>query len=267
MTWSACQNKGVSCGACCGIFNLKLTADERRSLIDERGRDFRLVDLKIPHMIAGYRRAREAKEEGIERGNPEIYVCPYYGPIADGTLSGCMIHPSLTGNPHSQNFSFYGTSICQAYDCPPKDKDSERRWAGFLRASFPDQDNYGRLMADTLFYDVLARAGLFECFEKGGEGFRGAMAEAVRSLCKARLATAASQTITSFELKMTNFPSLEDELFYLLELGEKNLAAKEEGRLTAASVIHQLRELIRAHQDSPRDPTEKRSAEDSRRDS
>jgi len=99
--------------------------DERRSLIAERTADFDRVDLKSAGSIAGYRQEREAREFGIKRLNPETYVCPFFGIPRGMTNAGCMVHPSITGNPHSQNFSFYGASICQGYYCPNKERDTD----------------------------------------------------------------------------------------------------------------------------------------------
>lgn len=148
---SACQRRGVSCGACCGIFNLTISPEARANLIQDRTSQFESVDLTQAGSIAGYRQAREAIESPMPRFNAETYVCPFFGIPRGRTAAGCMVHPSITGNPHSQNFSFYGASICQTYDCPNKERDVDLVYSDYC-ARF---EEYPRLMADTRFFNLL----------------------------------------------------------------------------------------------------------------
>jgi hypothetical protein len=119
---SLCQSKNTSCGACCGIFNLDLNKIEINNLINHRTSLFKSeVDLKKNWTIAEYRKKREIEESSVLRKDETTYVCPFLGFIKDKKI-GCMIHPSITGDPLSQNFSFYGSSICQGYECKNKER-------------------------------------------------------------------------------------------------------------------------------------------------
>jgi len=120
---SLCQSKSTSCGACCGIFNLDLNKIEINNLINHRTNQFTLeVDLKKNWTIAEYRKKREIEESFVVRKDETTYVCPFLGFIENKKI-GCMIHPSITGDPLSQNFSFYGSSICQGYECKNKERE------------------------------------------------------------------------------------------------------------------------------------------------
>ena len=119
---SLCQSKNTSCGACCGIFNLDLNKEEINDLLNLRTSQFKSdVDFKNKWTIAEYRKKREIEESNVLRKDETTYVCPFLGFIENKKI-GCMIHPSITGDPLSQNFSFYGSSICQGYECKNKER-------------------------------------------------------------------------------------------------------------------------------------------------
>ena len=114
-------NSNSSCGSCCGVFNLILDKTEIYELILERTTYFNsFVNYSNKETIISYREYFEKKESTLQKYNPEIYNCPFLG-LIDINKIGCMIHPSITHDPKSQNFSFYGESICQTYDCKNKE--------------------------------------------------------------------------------------------------------------------------------------------------
>lgn len=208
---NACQRRGVSCGACCGIYNLTLGANDRSNLIRDRTAKFADVDLSQAGSIAGYRQEREAAEAGIPRFNVETYVCPFFGIPRGRDSAGCMVHPSITGNPHSQNFSFYGASICQTYDCPNKERDVNLVYSDYCRR-FPE---YARLMADTRFFNVLiSLPGFLESLAtalKQDSAKRGSdWLSRLDALANARLLAPESQAVASFEFR--RFTDDEEEL-------------------------------------------------------
>lgn len=121
---SLCQSEKNSCGACCGIFNLDISRGDINILLRERTENFQnKVNFQNRGSVSEFRQNREIIEEKLPRINPEIYVCPYLGFIKENKI-GCMIHPSITGDPNSQNFSFYGASICLGYECKNKTGES-----------------------------------------------------------------------------------------------------------------------------------------------
>jgi hypothetical protein len=147
---SLCQphNGKHSCGSCCGIFNLELTTPEIKNLLQERTGQFEeTVDFGIQHSIPSFRQTREKTEASLPKKDPTTYNCPFLGYIdSKKERIGCMIHPVRTGNPKSQNYSFYGSSICLGYEC----KNMERK------TSFDWEDLFQEISKDSLQYSQLA---------------------------------------------------------------------------------------------------------------
>lgn len=201
---TACQREKASCGSCCGLYNLNLDPRARAELISERTKRFALVDTGSAGQMAGYRQEREAREAALPRFNEETYVCPYFGIPRGRSLAGCMIHPEITGNPHSQNFSFYGASICQAYDCPNKDRDLNlafSRYAERFAGLFPEAD-YGQIMSDTRLLNVLLeRPGFLDQLARALDTAEGAFLSHLDRVVKQRLDVLSSSGVASFEFR------------------------------------------------------------------
>jgi len=248
---NACQRKNASCGACCGIFNLKLTPSARLDLLRQRTSEFEKVKLTIAQSIVSYRQRREEKESGIPRAALDVYVCPFYG-ILEDFRTGCLVHPSRTGMENSQNFSFYGGSICQAYDCVSKEKDATGAYSSFLEQYFPKREEYGRLMSDTLFFSALLKLPLNHELLNSSFGYR----ETVYCLCLARLGTAASRVSTSFAVSPGRYSSLEEE-FEALMYADRDAGAPGHEKLISPE---ELRRAVRFLMDSV--PTEKTFSND-----
>jgi hypothetical protein len=201
---SACQTEHASCGSCCGIYNLRLEPDSRAALIKERTRRFSSVNTANAGEMAAYRQEREQVEASLPRFNEETYVCPYFGIPRGRTLAGCMIHPAVTGNPHSQNFSFYGASICQAYDCPNKERDLNHvfsRYAERFARKFPDAE-YGQIMSDTRLLSVLLeRPGFLFELSRALDTGEGRFLEELDGIVKHRLEVQSACGVASFEFR------------------------------------------------------------------
>lgn len=175
---NACMSDRLSCSACCGIYNLDMTADERMRWIEENTRQFMLLDLSQTENIVRFRRERESVTLP-RRVREDIYVCPFVGFVRNQQMgsrteqprvarepvasmrTGCLLHPQGSPHPqiglhaHPQNFSFYGEGICQAYDCLAKDRRVHRldffRWAEGAEPAA-----YGRLASDHTLHRSLA---------------------------------------------------------------------------------------------------------------
>ncbi|EMY76937.1 hypothetical protein LEP1GSC060_3182 [Leptospira weilii serovar Ranarum str. ICFT] len=155
---SLCQpDKGnFSCGSCCGIFNLDLSPDEIRKLISERTEEFKTsVDFKKPWTMAEYRKVREKREVSIRRKDELTYNCPFLG--AFGKKIGCMIHPIFSGDPLSQNYSFYGSSICQGYECRNMERKSSKLWENLLGEMELDSFTYSAIASDYKTLDLIEK--------------------------------------------------------------------------------------------------------------
>ncbi|TGK20961.1 hypothetical protein EHO61_03645 [Leptospira fluminis] len=162
------SNVPFSCGACCGLFNLDASPDRFRELLDQRTREFKAtVDFTRPYTMAEFRKSREEQEKEIPRKDPLTYNCPFLGklsedfsesdnkPVKAKTRIGCMIHPIYSGDARSQNYSFYGASICQAYDCRNKERNNSEEWEKVFSELADDSFSYSALASDYRTVDLI----------------------------------------------------------------------------------------------------------------
>ncbi|MCS6985003.1 MAG: hypothetical protein NZM25_07775 [Leptospiraceae bacterium] len=145
-TTNVCFDETHSCSACCGIYNLAFSAQELHQYLENNTKNFLSLDISKPENIVSF---REKGESFLQKYviRKDIYVCPFVGFVAE-EKTGCLLHP--TGSPHPQislytnpqNFSFYGESICQGYNCLSK----ERALPQIFQKPLPAQI-YGRLVS------------------------------------------------------------------------------------------------------------------------
>lgn len=158
-----CMGEKISCSACCGLFNLRLTDSERTAWVQKNTDMFLALDISKAENIVAYRKEREAETLPL-RSRDDIYVCPFVG-FVDGKTgdvrTGCLLHPQGSPHPqigmweHPQNFSFYGEGICLAYDCLAKER--RAHGAAFFRwAETAPQYAYARLASDHTLHRALA---------------------------------------------------------------------------------------------------------------
>ncbi|MCL8265103.1 hypothetical protein M9Y82_00225 [Leptospira weilii] len=198
---SLCQpgRGNFSCGSCCGIFNLDLSFDKIRKLIFERTEEFKnSVDFQKPWTMAEYRKVREKKEVTIRRKDELVYNCPFLG--AFGKRIGCMIHPVFSGDPLSQNYSFYGSSICQGYECRNMDRKSSKLWEDLLGEMKLDSFTYSAIASDYETIDLIE-----ETFSQKGisiqELFQ-SKKELLKRLIQRKIDQNVAMMNTSFEISM-----------------------------------------------------------------
>ena len=125
-----CYNRNNSCSACCGFSNLKLSHEQKKAWALENTEAFLSLDITNAKNLVAFR--KEGEEYLLnKRYRDDIYVCPFVGLVdEDKSKTGCLLHPQGSPHPdigvwpHPQNFSFYGESICLAYDCPSKESKS-----------------------------------------------------------------------------------------------------------------------------------------------
>ncbi|MBM9579587.1 hypothetical protein JWG45_20790 [Leptospira sp. 201903070] len=198
---SLCQpeNGNFSCGSCCGIFNLDLNPDEIRNLISERTKEFKnSVDFQKSWTMAEYRKVREKKEENIQRKDEHTYNCPFLG--AFDKRIGCMIHPIFSGDPLSQNYSFYGTSICQGYECRNMERKTAKLWEALLEEMELDSFTYSAIASDYKTIDLIEETFLNlgiskeELFQK--------KKETLKKLIQRKIDLNVAMMNTSFEIPM-----------------------------------------------------------------
>jgi hypothetical protein len=132
-----CQvSPGVSCGACCGLYNVADASLEAiEAMLSRRTRWF----ADVPRSVAGIDAFKErvAAAESSQRPFPEFHHCVYLGMIEDaGRRVGCLLHPLAAGNAGQdwRGLSYYGGMACRTYFCPSLKK-LPARWLAALRAS------------------------------------------------------------------------------------------------------------------------------------
>ena len=108
----------VSCGACCGLFNVDNPMGRR---LGEMLAGRTAVFEKIPRTIE----ALDDFAEKISRRRPgpvfDLHHCPFLGLVGKkpGRV-GCLLHPLAPGNNQTdfRGLSHYGSLACRVYFCP-----------------------------------------------------------------------------------------------------------------------------------------------------
>ncbi len=94
-----CQiSERISCGACCGLYNV---ADPSREgltrMLAARTDAFAEVDRDVDAILS-FKREVEAPENQ-ERPFPDFHHCPYIGLVGrNHSRVGCLLHPLAKGN-------------------------------------------------------------------------------------------------------------------------------------------------------------------------
>lgn len=109
----------VSCGACCGLYNLPDPSfPALLNILTRRTALFGDLPREMEAILAF-----GEKETGLIGPTPltDFHHCPYLGLIGPGkTRVGCLVHPLGEGN-HGVDYrglSHYGSMTCQMYFCP-----------------------------------------------------------------------------------------------------------------------------------------------------
>ncbi len=139
----------VSCGACCGLYNISnLAPGHLEALLTGRVEAFARIP-RVAEAIEDFGR-QQLGWTPVERPFPQFYHCPYVGLIgAKQTRVGCLLHPEVPGNQGRdwRELSYYGAKACQTYLCPT----TERLPVGYreiLRAGFDHWYLYGHAITE-----------------------------------------------------------------------------------------------------------------------
>jgi len=116
-----CQvNEHVSCGACCGLYNLPgVSAEAVCCLLNARTAAFSKVAREMAAILA-FGEAESARLAG-RHPLPEFHHCPYLGLIGPRKRTvGCLLHPLSEENRgiDYRGLSYYGSMTCNMYFCP-----------------------------------------------------------------------------------------------------------------------------------------------------
>lgn len=161
-----CQvNSHVSCGACCGLYNV---ADPSRpalvKMLAARTKAFHAAPRTV-EAIFQYK-GETQKREGQERPMPDFHHCPFLGFVGpDRATVGCLLHPQADGNQDMdfRSLSYYGGMTCHIYFCPATRLLPER-YKQILRIVLDDWYLYGLVVTETklltaLFEELETRLG------------------------------------------------------------------------------------------------------------
>lgn len=116
-----CQvNERVSCGACCGLYNV--TGLSRNTLQDRLARRTERF-AAVPRTEDGIEQFRRAIVGWTpeDKPFPHFHHCPFLGLIGETHARvGCLLHPAVPGNDgHDFRYlSYYGAQACRSYFCP-----------------------------------------------------------------------------------------------------------------------------------------------------
>lgn len=116
-----CQvSENVSCGACCGLYNIAdLSREKLSSMLSDRTEAFLRIPRGIDTVIEFGKNTLAAEKK--LRPYPEFYHCPYIGFIGhSGARVGCLLHPAAEGNNNIdyRGLGYYGSMTCNIYFCP-----------------------------------------------------------------------------------------------------------------------------------------------------
>jgi len=161
-----CQiSPNVSCGACCGLYNIADPSPENvAAMLTRRTRWF----ADVPRTVAGIDayKARVENAEPTARPFPDFHHCVFLGMIEDaGRRVGCLLHPLAKGNDGLdwRGLSYYGGMACRTYFCPSV-RQLPSRWLAALRNSMDHWYLHGLIVTErqllaAFFQEVEGRIG------------------------------------------------------------------------------------------------------------
>jgi hypothetical protein len=118
-----CQvGETVSCGACCGLYNVAdLSKDGIHALLERRTQRFSGISGRNLDAVLSFRKWVEDSELQ-QRPLAEFHHCPYIGLIGTNHFRpGCLLHPIGNGGIDFRGISDYGGFACRSYFCPTHD--------------------------------------------------------------------------------------------------------------------------------------------------
>jgi hypothetical protein len=113
-------NDGLSCGACCGLYNLQEADEDRlQQILQQRTEAFACTPRRIDALTEFGRKITERL--GDRPPIPGFHHCPFLGLIGENAARvGCLLHPLSDGNGgvDFRGLSHYGGMACRVYFCP-----------------------------------------------------------------------------------------------------------------------------------------------------
>jgi len=179
-----CQvSETVSCGACCGLYNV---ADPSRDglsvLLARRTRRFAGMTGRDLDALLSFRKWVE-ESEPPQRPLAEFHHCPYIGLIGRNlSRPGCLLHPLGNSGVDLRGISDYGGFACRAYFCPTHDCLSADIKILIQKAA-RDWFAYGLMITEaSLVQAVLNAAGVSASCREGQGAFPARFTDIIREL-------------------------------------------------------------------------------------
>ncbi|MDI6688346.1 MAG: hypothetical protein QME06_09030 [Desulfobacterales bacterium] len=115
-----CQvNEKISCGACCGLYNVADSSHESiMEMLTWRTDRFSSVNRNLDAILDFKEEAEDREPQS--RPFPEFHHCTYIGLVGkERSRVGCLLHPLLDENKgiDFRGLSFYGGMACRVYFC------------------------------------------------------------------------------------------------------------------------------------------------------
>ncbi len=145
-----CQRAQASCGACCGLYNLR---DISRPAVHELLARRTAALSAAPRTVDGFRAAAARLDaEGELPLFPSVRVCPLLGFLdAAETRVGCLAHPLAAGGRELRDSGAYGAHTCQGFFCPSHGWLSEEEAGLAAETCAGDPYLYGLVVTDVRF--------------------------------------------------------------------------------------------------------------------
>lgn len=149
----------VSCGSCCGLYNMADLSRERlHAILCARTNSFASVPRTIDGILA-FEQER-LRIEGASAPTRDFHHCVFVGLIRDeGERVGCLLHPLALGNGGIdwRGLSFYGGAACKYFFCPSYDE-LEAGIKRLAREVLDDWYEYGLIIPEHRFLAAMVDA-------------------------------------------------------------------------------------------------------------
>ncbi len=152
-----CQvSKTVSCGACCGLYNIPDVSQPRlTSLLQRRTEELRTIP-RTEDDLDDFA-LQELRRIGDDKPYPNFHHCPFLGLIGpEHSRVGCLLHPLVPENNglDLRGYSYYGAAACRLYFCPSHSR-LPARFKRILQITVPDWYLYGLLITEHRLVNAL----------------------------------------------------------------------------------------------------------------
>ena len=152
-----CQvSKEVSCGACCGLYNIPdLSRSGLTSLLLRRTAELRKIP-RTENDLDNFA-LRELRRIGDDKPYPNFHHCPFLGLIGpEQSRVGCLLHPLVPENNglDLRGYSYYGAAACRLYFCPSYSH-MPARFKRIMQVAAPDWYLYGMLITEHRLVNAL----------------------------------------------------------------------------------------------------------------